>query len=159
MLPPATPEKSEGRAVLAAWLIAMTAVRECFSVTRLGSEGDILGAVKAMESAHTWNGFMLGLLQGFHLNDTLAEIYKNQTKKAAQKRREKGDITREKIKEIAVNFQHMTRENASFAMADDVNINASSSTIRRYLSKAFPGKMWGASLDAAQQSERSSAND
>ena len=60
--------------------------------------------------------------------------------KATNGRRLIGATSRAKVALSAESFRHLSRSNASYEMADIVNLDPG--TIKRYLSELFPGDKW-----------------
>ncbi|MNV12914.1 hypothetical protein D3C71_1035390 [compost metagenome] len=87
-------------------------------------------------------GQLAGYLAALHATNSF------RVKRGAQSRRAQGDVTRDRVKLVAKQYTHLSRESAAFQIADVVG--KSSGTIRRLLSELFPGEEWHKSIDPSQ---------
>ena len=63
-------------------------------------------------------------------------------RKAANGRKLIGETTRSKVRISAQSYMHLPKEDAAYSIASDVQ--KSTATVRKLLSKMFPGDKWGA---------------
>jgi hypothetical protein len=68
------------------------------------------------------------------------EIKWGNVRRASNGRRLIGATSRAKVQKAAQAFRHLSRSNASYEMAELVNLDAG--TIKRYLTELFPGDKW-----------------
>lgn len=84
------------------------------------------------------NPFAIAYRLGY--KKSINETVNRNVQRAAKGRRLIGASSRQKVRDKAELFRHLSKEAASFEISNSVGLTAG--TIRRYLSELFPGNEW-----------------
>ena len=148
-LPHGLPPNSKAKAGFICMLCVLLILTSCIDALSHLQAGNQPACMECAADANRWSGFMLGILTGFSMNDSVREQGIENGRRAAEGRRLIGSASREKVRKAAEAYRHVARDAAAFPISQEVGL--APGTVRRYLSQLFPGDDWHASADSSQR--------